>query len=199
MDSQDQQLARMYTVAEMRNFSASEISVTPTTDISASRICGEVRRMETEVYHCIAVRYTGDRGVKRWACPERRQLIIRQRLQAACKASPAEGHVRVPDLLAYVYDDDPECDVAFRKSRIMADCFVWGGESEAKSLVDCVMIDMLGYPWLVDGFGAMYHEDIVQSDNKALVSLLNRMKQHFPEPEEVYDALYKVDRPDHGR
>ncbi|KAM3538176.1 hypothetical protein ARSEF1564_008915 [Beauveria bassiana] len=227
LDREDRYFASQHATARISNISANDVSVTVNTSISASRICGEVRRRDNTRYYCIVARDASVRGTRRWECPERRQLVVRQALQAACAADPDDdGCIRVPELLAYVHDEDMECDRGVRLQRIMGALyrkidgialrlhintpqrreptaqvladrlasmmaslhrrgFVWGGEhkegqvssvgQEAKTLMDCLVLDKQGYPWLIDGFGAAYHEDVVRSDEKALASLLTQM------------------------
>ncbi|KAK8143506.1 hypothetical protein G3M48_007155 [Beauveria asiatica] len=237
LDRQDRYFASQHATARISNISANDVSVTVNTAISASRICGEVRRRDNTKYYCIAARDASVRGARRWECPERRQLVVRQALQAACAADPDDdGCIRVPELLAYVHDEDMECDRGVRLQRIMGALyrkidgitlrlhintpqrreptaqaladritsmmaslhrrgFVWGGEhqdgqasagQEAKTLMDCLVLDKQGYPWLIDGFGATYHEDVVRSDEKALASLLTQMKINVTEPVEAF-------------
>ncbi|KAM3538171.1 hypothetical protein ARSEF1564_008910 [Beauveria bassiana] len=212
LDREDRYFASQHATARISNISANDVSVTVNTSISASRICGEVRRRDNTRYYCIVARDASVRGTRRWECPERRQLVVRQALQAACAADPDDdGCIRVPELLAYVHDEDMECDRGVRLQRIMGALyrkidgialrlhintpqrreptaqvladrlasmmaslhrrgFVWGGEhkegqvssvgQEAKTLMDCLVLDKQGYPWLIDGFGAAYHEDV---------------------------------------
>ncbi|KAM3447561.1 hypothetical protein MY3296_008591 [Beauveria thailandica] len=237
LDREDRYFASQHATARISNISANDVSVTVNTAISASRICGEVRRRDNTKYYIIAARDASVRGTRRWECPERRQLVVRQALQAACAADPGDdGCIRVPELLAYVHDEDMECDRGVRLQRIMGALyrkidgitlrlhintpqrreptaqaladritsmmaslhrrgFVWGGEhqdgqasvgQEAKTLMDCLVLDKQGYPWLMDGFGATYHEDVVRSDEKALASLLTQMKINVTEPVEAF-------------
>lgn len=221
LDCEDQHFASLYTTTGICNVPANEMLTTSTTIISSSRICGVVCRKDKTLNLCIAARNATIRGAQRWACPERQQLIIRQALQVACASNPIDGCcIRVPELVAYIYDNDLECDSAVRwscimgglykpidgtplgesldtclgdsKMQILADQiskmmdslhqrgFVWGGEyqggQEAKTLLDCIVVDRRGDPWLVDGFGATYHKDVVQSDCQALASLLRQME-----------------------
>ncbi|OAA69567.1 hypothetical protein ISF_02837 [Cordyceps fumosorosea ARSEF 2679] len=251
LGGEDRHFASMYASdAGMGCVSANEVSVTSTTSISPARICGDVYRTDAAggaaavTYHCIAARDAGVRGARRWACPQRRQLVARQALQAACAAEPDDddggGCIRVPALLAYLYDDDDEEeeeDGEVRRSRVMGGLyrrieggvplrvflaaaagrgepkmgavsavatevagmvaglhrreFVWGGESEEmegdaerRTLMDCLVVDRQGHAWLVDGFGAGYHQEALQSDDRAVMALLSQMKLYFPEDEE---------------
>lgn len=222
MDREDEHFASLHVTPGLCNISASEISIVSADITFSSRICGDVHRTDYSLNHCIATRNAVVKGAQRWSSPELQQLIARKALQAACAADPFEGcRIRVPELLACVYDDDLECEKTMRPSRIVGGLyrtiqgvplsdflgsawpghakvklvagqisammeslhrlgFVWGGEfksgEEAKTLIDCIVVDEQCFSWLVDGFGATYDEEVIHSDCQALISLLKQME-----------------------
>ncbi|KAJ3497364.1 hypothetical protein NLG97_g1963 [Lecanicillium saksenae] len=199
-DLDDQNFANMLLTADIPTVPAGEIFITPSTMISATRIHGEVRGQNDLVYHCIAARNVSYQGARRWNCPERRQIIARQQLQLACAANPSEGcNIHVPDLLAYFYDDNLGRDLLAQQACIMGG-LLWGGEygpaEDARLLIDSLVIDRQGDPWLVDGFGTTYHEDVVQNDKIALLLLYDAMRLESMEPTDVSEEEDGASTPD---
>lgn len=237
-DEEERELADEHVGAGASFYSARDVLMNPTTDVMDLYVYGAVQLKgmeEGDVYYIIASRNKKVHGAARWECPAQKQLIVRQSLTlAACAGEESMAAIRVPPLLAYIYDDADKStswpvDLDTRRTYIMGGLYeyvdgmplrrvigrsetlrrlatrvgemmlalhrrkcVWGGEhsdggaalAEGRTLIDCLVVDRQGHPWLVDGFGAAYHEDAVRSDMAALRELFGQMMQlSSPEPE----------------